>query len=61
MDTATLVISLIVRVTDRAGVRTAHLVLLGLVTIALAFGVGVLAADLLVPGSDPVLVAPFRW
>jgi hypothetical protein len=61
MDSATLVISLIARITDRAGVRSVLLVLLGLVTIALAFVVGVLAADVLAPASDPVLVAPFRW
>lgn len=38
------------------------LALAGLVTLALAFAVGTLVADLLAPASEgAILAAPFRW
>jgi hypothetical protein len=65
MDIASGSVAQVLRTVERLGARHSILVLKGvilaLIGVALALAVGVLIGDHLLPASEPLIAAPFRW
>lgn len=58
MDIASGFVAHVLRAVERLGARFSIPVLL---SVALALAVGVLIGDHLLPASEPIIAAPFRW